>query len=53
MTDMLTKARTGRAAALDFLAASRGRNGATRMLSASDGPCYVNFKSRRVADLMI
>jgi hypothetical protein len=53
MTDMLTKARSGRAAALDFLAASRGRDGLTRMHSALEGPCFVNFKTRRVADLVV
>ncbi len=53
MTDLLSKARSGRAAALDYLAASRGRNGTPRMLSASEGPCFVNFKSRRVSDLEV
>lgn len=53
MTDMLSKARCGRAAALDYLAASRGRHGLTRMHSAAEGPTFVNFKSRRVTDLEV
>jgi hypothetical protein len=53
MTDLLSKARSGRAAALDYLAASRGRHSVTRMDSAAEGLAFVNFKSRRVTDLEI
>jgi hypothetical protein len=53
MTDLLSKARSGRAAALDYLAASRGLHGMTLIHSAAEDPAFVNFKSRRVTDLEI